>query len=79
MFAGIMASLFGVNKSHAQISDPVVQKNSSQLIAEQQGTLLYFSDVLEKQNSGTIIAAHYSHESHQSHSSHRSHYSSRFN
>jgi len=75
MFVGIMASLLGVNESNAQINDHVVHKNGNQLKAEQQNNLLYFSDVLKRQNNGTFIAAHYSHESH---GSHRSHYSSRY-
>lgn len=78
LFAGFVASGFGINKSEAQTS-PVITDNK--VLTSTDSGKLYFSDVIEGHNGSGLIAAHYSHRSHGSHGSHgshQSHYSSRY-
>ena len=75
LFASVVASGFGLNKSEAQATTALTDNNAS--ASTDQGKL-YFSDVLERHDDSGLIAAHYSHRSHGSHQSHQSHYSSRY-
>ncbi|MPM09576.1 hypothetical protein SDC9_55897 [bioreactor metagenome] len=75
LFASVIASGLGIGKTEVQASSlPQIEGTTKTTTAKN----VVFSDVLDQNKDGGLIAAHYSHRSHSSHSSHRSHYSSRY-
>ncbi len=75
MVFGFVGSLFATPQSATASIDPTTTEKVS--FAKNAGKdLLYFADIVEKQNTSNFVAAHYSHRSHSSHRSHQSHYSS---
>lgn len=77
LFASFVASSFNPSRLEAQVNvrDFGIEPSKKSTTSEKP---LVFSDVLNQNDDGSLIAAHYSHRSHSSHSSHRSHYSSRY-
>ncbi|KAF5079264.1 hypothetical protein DSECCO2_131800 [anaerobic digester metagenome] len=75
LFASVIAASLGIGKPEVQATPLPDMHEVSNTTAPDS---LVFSDVLNQNNDGGLVAAHYSHSSHSSHSSHRSHYSSRY-
>ena len=75
LFASVIASGLGIGKTEVQASALPQIEGTTKTTNNKH---VIFSDVLDQNNDGGLIAAHYSHSSHGSHGSHRSHYSSRY-
>ena len=75
LFASVIVSDLGIGKTETQANSLSQDEGINKTTAAK---YVVFSDVLDQNNDGGLIAAHYSHSSHGSHGSHRSHYSSRY-